>query len=111
MMKKELREPIKDPSIFENEYFKVVYKEHTRTLYVKCNKLTFSHIDSWVHNIDIDGFTIEEWHNNETHGSAYEILPKRCHFFMHPDDLETDIQFIPKEEFDEVKQRVIDMLS
>lgn len=79
-MKKELREPIKDPSIFENEYFKVVFRQHIKTLYVKCNKLTFSHIDSWVHNFDIEGFTIEEWHNNDIHGSAYEILPQRCHF-------------------------------
>lgn len=109
-MKKELREPVKDPSIFENEYFKVVFRQHVKTLYVKCNKLTFNHVDSWVHTFNIDGFSIEEVYNNDVHGEVYEILPKRCMFFIHPDDLETDIQFITKEEFDEVKQRVIDML-
>ena len=110
-MKKELREPIKDPSIFENEYFKVVFREHTKTLYVKCNKLTFSSVDSWAYTFVVDGFSIEESYNNETNGTSYEIFPKHRLFFIHPDDLETDIQFISKEEFDEVKQQVIDILS
>lgn len=110
-MKKELREPIKDPSIFENEYFKVVFLLHTKTLYVKCNKLTFSSIDSWMHNFDIDGFSIEENYNNEFYGTSYEIFPKHTFFFIHQGDLETDIQFISKEEFDKVKQQVIDILA
>lgn len=110
-MKKELREPIKDPSIFENEYFKVVFREHTKTLYVKCDKLTFNSINSWVHNFSVDGFSIEESYNNETYGTSYKIFSKHMLFFIHQDDLETDVQFISKEEFDEVKQRVIDILS
>lgn len=109
-MKKELREPIKDPSIFENEYFKVVFPQHIKTLYVKCNKLIFTSIDSWAHDFSVDGFSIEESYNNETYGTSYEIFPKHAHFLIHPDDLETDIQFITKEEFDKVKQRVINIL-
>jgi hypothetical protein len=110
-MKKELREPIKDTSIFDNEYFKVVFRQHIKTLYVKCNKLTFNSIDSWVYDFNVDGFLIEESYNNETYSTSYEIFPKHMFFFIHQDDLETDIQFISKEEFDEVKQRVIDILS
>ena len=110
-MKKELREPIKDPSIFDNEYFKVVFRTHTKTLYVKCNKLTFNSIGSWAYDFTVDGFSIEESYNNETYGTSYEIFSKNSSFFIHQDDLETDIQFISKEEFDKVKQQVIDILS
>ena len=110
-MKKELRESIKDPSIFDNEYFKVVFRTLTKTLYVKCNKLAFNSIDSWAHDFQVDGFSIEESYNNEVYGTSYEIFPKHTCFFIHLDDLETDIQFISKEEFDKVKQQVIDVLS
>lgn len=110
-MKKELREPVKDSSIFENEYFKVVFRQHIKTIYVKCNKLIFSSINSWAHDFSVDGFSIEESYNNETYGTSYEIFPKHTYFLIHQDDLETDIQFISQEEFDEVKQRVIDTLS
>lgn len=110
-MKKEKRERIKDPSIFENEYFKVVFRQHIKTLYVKCNKLTVNSIDSWVHDFSVDGFSIEESYNNETYGTSYKIFPKHTHFLIDQDDLETDMQFISKEEFDKVKQQIINLLS
>lgn len=108
-MKKEKRELIKDPSIFENEYFKVVYP-NVRTVYVKCDKLSLRDY-SWVQTLLIEGYTIALEYDGDMQLFSYGIMPKRAFTHINNDDLETDIQFISKEEFNKVKQRVIDMLS
>lgn len=108
-MKKELREPIKDPSIFENEYFKVVYP-NVRTVYVQCDKLSLRDY-SWAQSLLIEGCTMALEYTGDMQTFSYGIMPKRAFTHINNDDLETDIQFISKEEFDEVKQQVIDMLS
>ena len=108
-MKKEKREPIKDPSIFENEYFKVVYP-NVRTVYVKCDKLSLCEY-LCAQTLLIEGCTIVFEYNGDMQIFEYNISPQKEVLYINNDDLKTDIQFISKEEFDEVKQRVIDILS
>lgn len=108
-MKKELRERIKDPSIFENEYFKVVYP-NVRTVYVKCDKLSLCKY-LCAQTLLIEGYTIVFEYNGDMQIFEYTISPQKEVIHINNDDLETDIQFISQEEFDKVKQQVIDILS
>ena len=108
-MKKEKRELIKDPSIFENEYFKVVYP-NVRTVYVKCDKLSLCEY-LYAQTLLIEGCTIIFEYNSDMQIFEYTISPQKEVIYINNNDLETDIQFISQEEFDKVKQQVIDILS